>query len=194
MIVLRHCQSEFNLHFTRTRQDPGIVDPVLTPFGEEQAAQAARALAELEITRILVSPYTRALQTAAPIARDRGLTPVVTPLIGERCAFICDIGTPASVLATRWPGIDFRHLEEVWWPQVIEVEDDVVARADRFRSQMTAQLQAGEPEAGLAQAGMTLVVSHWGFLLALSGNSLQNGCFMRIDPGHRPPMPLVWQH
>ncbi len=184
MIVLRHCQSEFNLHFTRTRCDPGIVDPGLTPLGEEQARQSALALDGIEITRILVSPYTRALQTAAPIARARGLTPLVTPLIGERCAFICDIGTPASVLAGRWPEIDFSHLGEVWWPQVTEVEDDVVERADRFRREMSPP----------AQAGTTLVVSHWGFLLALSGTSLQNGCFLRIDPASRPAMPLVWQH
>ena len=37
MILLRHCQSEFNLHFTRTRCDPGIVDPALTAEGLIQA-------------------------------------------------------------------------------------------------------------------------------------------------------------
>nr|WP_321983596.1 histidine phosphatase family protein [uncultured Lichenicoccus sp.] len=188
MIVLRHCQSEFNLHFTRTRQDPGIVDPVLTPLGEAQASASVVALAGIEITRILVSPYTRALQSAAPIARDRGLIPMVTPLIGERCAFVCDIGTPASLLARRWPEIDFGHLDELWWPQATELEDDVVARADRFRREMMSSPGCG------AATGMTLVVSHWGFLLALSGTSLQNGCFLRIDPQHRPPMPLVWRH
>ncbi|TLU74593.1 histidine phosphatase family protein [Lichenicoccus roseus] len=184
MIVLRHCQSEFNLHFTRTKCDPGIVDPVLTPLGEEQAAQAAAALAGQRIDRILVSPYTRALQTAAPIARERGVAPVVTPLIGERCAFVCDIGTPASQLARRWPDIDFSHLEEVWWPQATEQEEHVVARAEQFRREAVA----------LPQLAMTLVVSHWGFLLALSGSSLQNGAFLRIDAQQRPPSPLVWRH
>ena len=184
MIVLRHCQSEFNLHFTRTKCDPGIVDPMLTPLGEEQAAQAAASLAGHRIDRILVSPYTRALQTAMPIARERRLAPVVTPLIGERCAFVCDIGTPASQLAERWPEIDFGHLEEIWWPQSTELEEHVVARAERFRLDAAA----------LPQVEMTLVVSHWGFLLALSGSSLQNGAFLRIDPQLRPPTPLVWRH
>ena len=33
MILLRHGQSEFNLHFIATRRDPGIVDPHLIEFG-----------------------------------------------------------------------------------------------------------------------------------------------------------------
>ncbi len=41
MFLLRHGQSYFNLHFTRTRVDPGIEDPELTPLGLEQAAAAA---------------------------------------------------------------------------------------------------------------------------------------------------------
>ena len=45
MILLRHGQSEFNLHFSVTRRDPGIIDPRLTPLGHQQAEDAARALA-----------------------------------------------------------------------------------------------------------------------------------------------------
>jgi len=74
MILLRHGQSEFNLHFTATRRDPGIVDPRLTELGHSQAAEAVRELAGERITRIVTSPYTRALQTAAPIAQALGLT------------------------------------------------------------------------------------------------------------------------
>ena len=59
MILLRHGQSEFNLHFTATRRDPGIVDPRLTELGHAQAAEAARRLAGERITRIITSPYTR---------------------------------------------------------------------------------------------------------------------------------------
>ena len=184
MIVLRHCQSEFNLHFTRTRQDPGIIDPVLTAFGEQQAEQAAVALAEAEITRILVSPYTRALQSAAPIARARNLIPQVTSLVRERCAFSCDIGSPRTTLQQRWSALDFSHLEEVWWPSGYEAEQSVLDRAERFRGEMVA----------LPDWGTTLVVSHWGFLLALSGNSLENGTFRHVNPNERPALPVVWRH
>ncbi len=184
MIVLRHCQSEFNLHFTRTRKDPGIIDPVLTPFGEQQAEQAVAALVDAPITRILVSPYTRALQTAAPIASARGLVPVVTPLVRERCAFICDIGTPRTELQRRWSSLDFAHLDEIWWPLDQEAEQSVLDRAERFRGEMAA----------LPDWGTTLVVSHWGFLLALSGNSLENGTFRHVDPNERPALPVIWRH
>ena len=184
MIVLRHCQSEFNLHFTRTRRDPGIVDPALTELGERQAAQAALALAGAAITRILVSPYTRALQSAAPIAAAFGLTPVVTPMVRERYAFICDIGSPSSALARRWAELDFSRLDEVWWPMANETEHEVLDRAERFRGEMAA----------LPDWSTTLVVSHWGFLLALSGDSLENGSFRHVDPNTRPEQPVVWRH
>ena len=74
MILLRHGQSEFNLHFTATRRDPGIIDPRLTELGHLQAEAAATRLAGERITRIITSPYTRALQTAAPLARAFGAT------------------------------------------------------------------------------------------------------------------------
>ncbi len=184
MILLRHCQSEFNLHFTRTKRDPGIIDPALTDLGQQQAEQAALALAAAPITRILVSPYTRALQTAAPIARSRGLTPLVSSMVRERYAFVCDIGSPRSVLRSRWPLLDFEHLEEVWWPVANEPEDAVIDRAARFRGEMAA----------LPDWRTTLVISHWGFLLALSGSSLENGTFRQIDPNVLPAGPVVWRH
>ena len=53
MILLRHGQSEFNLHFTATRKDPGIIDARLTPLGHEQAQAAALALADLVIVSLI---------------------------------------------------------------------------------------------------------------------------------------------
>ena len=47
MIFLRHGQSEFNLHFTGTRRDPGIIDARLTDLGHAQAREAALALRDL---------------------------------------------------------------------------------------------------------------------------------------------------
>ena len=99
MILLRHGQSEFNLLFTQTRRDPGIVDPKLTPLGHEQAIAAAETLKGEKIRRIIASPYTRALETAAPVARALGLPVMVNPIVGERYAFACDIG--GKVVAYR---------------------------------------------------------------------------------------------
>ena len=68
MLLVRHGQSEFNAIFNQTRTDPGIVDPRLTDLGRRQAAEAAEALAPAGIARLIVSPYSRTLETAAIIA------------------------------------------------------------------------------------------------------------------------------
>ncbi len=183
MILLRHGQSEFNLHFSATRRDPGIVDPKLTPLGHAQAEAAAEALAGRDIRRVVVSPYTRALQTATPVARRLGLPLTVTPTVRERYAFSCDVGTPASRLAAEWPGCAFPALDEVWWPAAEEPEEAIVARAALFRAEMAA----------LDDCAHTLVVSHWGFILAFTGLSMQNGQMVETDPTGPAPAELVWR-
>jgi len=171
MILMRHGQSEFNRHFAATRRDPGIPDPLLTEEGKAQAMQAAEALADAGIKRIVVSPYTRALQTAAPIARALGMPVLVNPVVRERFHFSCDIGTPISNLARAWPDYDFSHIDEVWWPSDTESTDSTMARAAQFR----AEMQANE------FWRQTLVVSHWAFLLTFSGENLNNGAWVRIE-------------
>jgi broad specificity phosphatase PhoE len=173
MILMRHGQSEFNLHFTATRRDPGIEDPRLTPLGQAQAEAAAEAFRHEGITQILASPYTRALQTAAPAARVLGLRVQVHPGVRERFHFTCDIGSRRNVLQAAWPEHDFQHLDEVWWPGATETVESVQARAAQFR----AEIAAG------GEWSTTLVVSHWAFLLALTGESLENGAWIRLHPG-----------
>ncbi|MCX8133612.1 MAG: histidine phosphatase family protein [Roseococcus sp.] len=183
MIFLRHGQSEFNLIFSATRQDPGIADPQLTPLGRQQAEAAAMALRGRDIRRIIVSPYTRALQTAAPVARTLGLPLTVTPTVRERFAFSCDIGTPVSHLRRDWPGVEFHATEEVWWPAIEEPEEQVLARAALFRAEMAA----------LEDWAHTLVVSHWGFILAFTGRSVMNGQMIEADPTADPPESILWR-
>ncbi|HYZ24816.1 MAG TPA: histidine phosphatase family protein, partial [Rhodopila sp.] len=107
MILLRHGQSEFNLHFGATRRDPGIIDPRLTELGHAQAAEAADQLRGQDIRRIIASPYTRALETARPVAAALGLPITVEPIVRERYAFACDIGTARLELERCWPEHDF---------------------------------------------------------------------------------------
>ena len=183
MILLRHGQSEFNLAFTATRRDPGIHDPKLTPLGHEHAANAAEALASMGIRRIIASPYTRALQTAAPIAKALGLPVIVNPVVRERYAFSCDIGSPRSALAATWPHHDFSHIEEMWWPTVEEPASSIIGRAAIFRAEMSA----------LPDWNETLVVSHWGFILSMTGISVMNGNWLRCDPTAPPPAEIVWR-
>jgi len=183
MILLRHGQSEFNLHYTETKRDPGIVDPKLTPLGHAQAAAAADALRNENITRIIASPYTRALQTAAPLARLLQLPVLIEPLVRERFAFACDIGSPRSALARDWPEHDFTAVPDIWWPECEESAASVAERAARFRAEV-----AEHPD-----RAHTVVVCHWGFILALTGEAIGNGCWRRCDPAAPPPSELIWR-
>lgn len=183
MILLRHGQSEFNVHITATRRDPGIADPRLTEYGHAQAEQAAQALRRERIGRIVVSPYSRALQTAEPVARALGVPVVVTPLVRERYGYACDIGTPRTELRQRWPDHDFAGIEERWWPDDDESADSVIARAARFRTHMAARDDWSD----------TLVVSHWGFILCMTGQNVANGAWVRCDPTTPAPAEIVWR-
>ena len=182
MFLLRHGQSYFNLHFSDSGIDPGIEDPSLTPLGAEQAAAAARALAAAALTRVIVSPYTRALQTAAPILAQHRVPVDILQEVRERAAFVCDIGSPPEVLAVRFPQHDFSHLPSPWWHDGIETEEQTTARAAAFRVRMAAR----------DDHDTTLLVSHWAFILALTGRSLANGALMQYDPRSAPPASIDW--
>ena len=182
MILLRHGQSEFNLHFGATRRDPGIIDPRLTELGHAQAEGAAQQLVGQGIERIIVSPYTRALQTARPVAAALGVPVVVDPIVRERYAFACDVGSSACP-GTRMAGARF-------WAD----RRNLVAARGRARD------VRGRPRGAIPQDlalrhdwANTLVVSHWGFILTLTGQSVANGQWLRCDPNEPAPEHLVWR-
>jgi broad specificity phosphatase PhoE len=172
MFLLRHGQSYFNLHFSETRVDPGIEDPELTPLGVEQAAAAAAQLANRALTRLIVSPYTRALQTAQPILWVHRVPVKVMSEVREQAAFTCDVGSPPDLLALRFPHHDFGHLAPKWWRDGVESPEETSARANAFRDLMAAR----------DDSATTLLVGHWAFIRALTGISLANGEILEFDP------------
>lgn len=179
MILVRHGQSEWNAVFNRTRIDPNIPDPPLTAEGRRQAAAAAEALARAGIERLLVSPYVRTLQTAEIIAARTAVAVTVEPLVRERAAFSCDVGTPRSRLAVRWPQLSFDHVEEIWWPSALESETELGHRCGRFRAAAK----------GLADWQRVAVVTHWGFIRGIAGVEARNGEMIRFDPHRLPAEP-----
>ncbi len=64
-----------------------------------------------------------------------------------------------------------------------EKAEQVIARAALFRAEMAA----------LPDWSETLVVSHWGFILAFTGRSVMNGEWLRADPTAAPPPEIVWK-
>jgi glucosyl-3-phosphoglycerate phosphatase len=170
MILVRHAESEWNRHFSRTRIDPGIPDPPLTRTGRRQAAQLAEQLAEADVRRLVASPYRRALETATIIAETLAVPIIVEPLVRERCVFSCDEGTPPEQLAGHWPHLDFAHLEERWWGVPAESEVSLGERCAAFRAKT-------DP---LPDRWHMAVITHWGVIRALTGQELTNGACIRL--------------
>lgn len=73
LLLIRHGETDWN----REGRYQGHADPPLNPAGSEQALQAARAAAGLELRAVYSSDLKRALQTAEPVAALHRL-PVIT--------------------------------------------------------------------------------------------------------------------
>lgn len=176
MILVRHAESEWNCHFSRTRIDPGIPDPVLTETGRRQAEGLIEELARSGVRRLIASPYRRTLETASIVARALDLDISINPLVRERCVYSCDIGTPGSQLAMLWPGLDFAHLEEQWWGRPAESELSLGRRAADFCASC----------ARLPDRTSVAVITHWGFIRALTGAEVSNAACIPL-PEHPTP-------
>jgi broad specificity phosphatase PhoE len=172
MILLRHGQTVFNAARATTGIDPGVVDPGLTELGRTQAEAAAEALADVGVRRLVTSPYTRAIETAAILARALALPITVDARVRERMAYACDIGTTRSELARRWTALSFDHIDEVWWHAEEEPAAHLQSRCDSFRAEM----------ARLPDWPRLAVVTHWGVIRALTGEHVTNGESIRFDP------------
>jgi broad specificity phosphatase PhoE len=170
VIVARHAQSEWNVHFGRTRTDPGIPDAPLTELGRAQARLLADRLARHGVKRLVSSPYRRTLQTAAIVAERLGCPIEVEPLVRERNAFSCDQGSRPDELARLWPALAFGHLTDGWWGRPVEPVESVLERAARFREHAAAWSDRRE----------VAVISHWGFIRSLTGQEIANAGFVRV--------------
>lgn len=177
MILLRHGEGLWNCHFDDSRIDAAIHDPGLTERGREQVLAAAERLAGAGSRRLIASPYRRTLETAGILARRLGLDIEVEPLVRERCAFSCDQGSPVSLLRQDWPGIDFSGLDEYWWGRRIESQASIDRRARTFARRITEQ----------ADWQAALVVSHWGFIRAATGQAIGNAEHVRFIPALERP-------
>jgi glucosyl-3-phosphoglycerate phosphatase len=170
MILVRHAESEWNRHFSRTRIDPGIPDPPLTRTGRRQAAQLGQQLAAAEVRRLVASPYRRALETATIVAEALSVPIIVEPLVRERCVFSCDEGSPPAQLTACWPHLDFAHLEERWWGVPAESEVSLGERCAAFRAKTDT----------LPDRWHVAVITHWGVIRALTGQEITNGACVRL--------------
>lgn len=170
-LLIRHAESAWNEFFSASRIDVGLPDPPLTARGRQQASAVAERLRGVGVVRLLTSPYRRTLETASIMAAALDVPITVDPIVRERCAFSCDQGSSPEELAAAWPGIDFGALEPCWWGGVIESWPSIQTRAGTFRQKMRTRPDRDN----------VAVVSHWGFIRALTGAELHNTDFIRLD-------------
>ena len=97
----------------------------LNERGKEQARQVAERLAGEQIDAVIASNLRRAIQTAEIIAAPHELPVVTTPLLAER-----DWGS--------FTGRYILDLKDAIWPDDIESEDKLLARARSFIIYITA--------------------------------------------------------
>ena len=165
MYLVRHGQSEFNLHFKETRVDPLIIDPNLTEVGKIQANQVADWLeTRAAFQQIIVSPYKRALQTAEIIALRLKLPCTIDAQLGEHAVYHCDIGSPVQELKSLWPEWSFDQLDEIWWPNLGETFETVQNRSRLFYQRLRQQPYFDN----------AIIISHWGFIRSLTDLEVGN--------------------
>lgn len=172
MKLIRHAQSEWNRYFSETRVDPGIPDPALTKIGRRQAHDLIPLLAGAGLTTLIASPYRRNLETAAIVASELELPVRVNALVRERCVFSCDIGSHPDRLKEIWPDVDFGGLRDGWWGEPPESEASILARAARFRDEHHDLLVRDD----------IAIISHWGFIRALTGEEVENAAVLEVGP------------
>ena len=163
--LIRHAQSVFNAVYDPKKPDPMIFDAPITPLGETQARQARNEVEKLNINNLIVSPFTRTLQTAQLIFENR-LPFQINAAVREQLVNSCDVGSPPHKLAKDFPHLNFNHLDECWWHDgekdhrgiSVEPEEVLMERAKRFAGYIKRE-----------SIYSTAIVSHGNFIRALTG-------------------------
>jgi broad specificity phosphatase PhoE len=188
ILFLRHGEGVHN-----ASRKWSILDPPLTEKGEDQAAALAGSemLADCEL--LVVSPLSRAIQTAVRAlpwastwsstgAADAAGGPsegsrrvVLTALHSERYSAPCDGGQTKTALAEALPCLreweGFAELAEDWSPTMENDHQWLQERVPRFK-----QWLAEQPELRV------VVVGHGAFFKACLGEGMGNCEIAKFDP------------
>ena len=137
---------------------PEVIDSPLTSEGHQQALSLSQTIHEKNIDLVLVSPLTRALQTAHGIFKGtdipiRCLECLREYPIGEDT---CNQRSDISLLKVRFPKIDFSKIEideDILWTRTRETRENLQKRVDEAKCYIKPL-----PETKIA------IVSHNGFI------------------------------
>jgi len=179
LYLIRHAQSQFNAAFSQDpTTDPMIFDSPLSEFGEQQARETREHVRQLNIDRIIVSPFTRFLQTASLIFGETRPFEINAD-VREQLIHSCDVGRPPHELAVDFPHLGFNHLEDCWWHDgekdhngiAVEPNEVLQQRADQYAAFLKAE-----------RYHSTAIVSHGNFIRALTGIQPENCQILEFNP------------
>ena len=141
LVLWRHGQTPWNIE----GRFQGQTDIQLDEVGRKRAERAARLLAALRPDAIIASDLSRALATAAPLARLTGLTVTADKDLRERHGGVSE-GLTDVEIRTRYPE---EHAK--WAPPEGETSVTVADRAGSALERIADSLQPGS---------LAVVVSH----------------------------------
>ena len=177
---IRHAQSAFNAVHDLNKPDPMIFDAPITELGEMQARQARNEVEKLNIKSVIVSPFTRTIQTAQLIFGSK-FQFQISAAVREQLCNSCDIGSTPSKLSKNFPLLNFDHLDECWWHEgekdyrgiAVEPEEVLIERVSIFAEELkTKNIQS------------TAIVSHGNFIRALTGIKPKNCELIEYVPSY----------
>lgn len=139
LFLIRHAQSLNNARPGAER----VEDPALTDLGRRQAACLADQIPTLGLTRMVVSPFLRTLETAEFLWRVAQLAPQVQVSLHEVGG--CVHGPDPSVMVGR-PGMTRATIEERFPGYVVESRIDAQGwwRSQPYETPAQARTRAGE--------------------------------------------------
>lgn len=152
ILLIRHGESEAAKPGESFPMLDGHGDPALRPEGHAQAEAVAVSLADEPLDAIYVTTLQRTHQTAAPLAAQRKLAPVIEADLREVCLGEWDGGLYRIKLAERHPVFE-KVFGEGEWGHVpgaettaelhMRVHSALLRMAERHRDQMPLLFMAG---------------------------------------------------
>lgn len=174
LVLLRHGVTDFTLGGRLDGR--GGSDPDLNDAGRDQAARAAKALADLVTGRVTVvsSSLARARQTGAAAARGLGVELIVDADWDEQAFGVWD-GLSFAEIGERYPGD----------PARMRVEEDFRSEGGETHLELTDRVN-GARERAIARGGTVVVATHRMPILvvlrSLLGLSFENAWMLASDP------------
>ena len=148
VLLVRHGESEPAVEGQSFALLDGQSDPALSPEGEEEAERVRERLASEHIDAIYVSTLRRTAQTAAPLARQLGITPVVDADLREVFLGEWEGGGIFRARVTDRHPVAVRIFEEQRW-DVVPGAESMDAFAGRLHA-VIERIAAAHPDQRVA--------------------------------------------